>query len=127
MPDNAQILQDLYGAFGRGDIPTVIAGLDEHIAWNAPDVLPHSMSVSGRDEVPAFFQKLASTWEDFKLEVEDMCASGDRVCVIGKAGGKLDGQQTSYGFVHAWTVRDGICVRFDEYVDPDELIAHAAA
>jgi uncharacterized protein len=127
MPDNAQILQDLYGAFGRGDIPAVIAGLDEHIAWNAPDVLPHSTPVNGRDDVPAFFQKLASTWEDFNLEVEDMCASGDRVCVIGQAGGKLDGRQTSYGFVHAWTVRDGVCVRFDEYVDPDELIAHAAA
>jgi hypothetical protein len=22
------------------------------------------------------------------------------------------------GFVHSWTVRDGLCVDFDEYVDP---------
>ena len=127
MPDNAQILQDMYEAFGRGDIPAVIAGLDQNVAWKTPDVLPHSISVKDRDGVPAFFQNLASTWEDFSLEIEDICASGDRVCVIGHAGGKLDGQQTNYGFVHAWTVRDGVCVRFDEYVNPDELIAHAAA
>ena len=127
MHDNAQILQGMYEAFGRGDIPAVIAGLDQNIAWNAPNVLPHSIAVNDRDGVPAFFQNLASTWEDFSLEVEDICASGDRVCVIGHAGGKLDGQQTNYRFVHAWTVRDGVCVRFDEYVDPDELIAHAAA
>jgi hypothetical protein len=24
----------------------------------------------------------------------------------------------TYGFVDAWTIHDGICVRFDEYVDP---------
>jgi hypothetical protein len=127
MPDNAQTIQTLYEAFGRGDIPTVIAGLDQDIAWNAPDVLPHSIAVADRDGVPAFFQNLASTWDGFSLDVEDICASGDRVCVIGHAGGKLDGNQTSYGFVHAWTLRDGVCMRFDEYVDPDELIAHAAA
>jgi len=127
MPDNSQIVQDMYEAFGRGDIPGVIAGLDANIAWNTPRVLPHWTSVTDRDGVPALFQKIASTWEDFGLEIEDVCASGDRVCVIGRAGGKLDGQQTHFGFVHAWTVRDGVCVRFDEYVDPDELIAHVAA
>jgi ketosteroid isomerase-like protein len=100
----------------------VIAVLDEKIAWRAPDVLPHAMAVDGRDDVGKFFQKLASTWDDFDLKVDDMVASGDRVCVIGRAG-TLSGVQASYGFVHAWTVRDGVCVRFDEYVDPSpELI-----
>src|SRR3954449_12721560 len=98
--DNTQLLQSMYEAFGRGDIPAVIAGLDENIAWNTPDVLPHSMPVNGRDDVPAFFQNLASTWEDFSLSVDDVCASGDRVCMIGRAGGKLAGDQTNYGFVH---------------------------
>ena len=115
---NAELLRGTYEAFGRGDIPTVLAALDENIAWRAPDILPHAIPVNGRDDVPAFFQKLASTWEDFDLQVEDICASGDRVCVIGRAGGNLDGVHASYGFVHAWTVRNGICVRFDEYVDP---------
>jgi uncharacterized protein len=82
------------------------------------------MAVNGRDDVGAFFQKLASTWEGFNLEVDDLVASGNRVCAIGRAGGTLDGEQASYGFVHAWTVRDGVCVRFDEYVDPSpELLS----
>ena len=41
MPDNAQVLQDIYAAFGRGDIPALISGLDQDIAWNAPDVLEY--------------------------------------------------------------------------------------
>ena len=122
--DNAELLRSTYEAFGRGDIPAVMAVFDEEIAWNTPDLLPHAMPVNGREGVGKFFQKLASTWEEFSLEIDDLVASGDRVCAIGRAGGTLDGQEASYGFVHAWTVRDGVCVRFDEYVDPSpELIA----
>jgi ketosteroid isomerase-like protein len=122
--DNAELLRGTYEAFGRGDIPAVMAVLDQNIVWNAPAVLPHAMTVNGRDDVGAFFQKLASTWTDFNLELDDLVASGDRVCAIGRAGGNLDGEAVSYGFVHAWTVRDGVCVRFDEYVDPSpELLS----
>ena len=121
--DNAELVRRTYEAFGRGDIPAVIAVIDENIVWNAPGVLPHAMAVDGRDDVGKFFQNLASTWDGFFLEVDDLVASGDRVCAIGRAGGTLDGEQASYGFVHAWTVRDGVLVRFDEYVDPSpELI-----
>ena len=122
--DNAELLRSTYEAFGRGDIPAVIGVLDENIVWNAPAVLPHAMAVDGRDDVGKFFQNLASTWEGFSLEVDDLVASGDRVCAIGRAGGTLDGEQASYGFVHAWTVDAGVLVRFDEYVDPSpELLA----
>jgi ketosteroid isomerase-like protein len=125
--DNAELLRGTYEAFGRGDIPAVMAVLDENIVWNAPRVLPQAMAVSGRDDVGRFFQKLASTWEDFGLEIEDLVASGDRVCAIGRAGGTLNGEQASYGFVHAWTLRDGICTRFDEYVDPSPEVIAASA
>jgi ketosteroid isomerase-like protein len=122
--DNAALLRGTYEAYGRGDIPAVMGVLDENIIWNTPAVLPHAMIVHGRDDVAAFFRKLASTWEDFNLEIDDIVASGDRVCAIGRAGGTLAGEAASYGFVHAWTVRDGVCVRFDEYVDPSrELLA----
>jgi ketosteroid isomerase-like protein len=116
--DNAELLRHAYEAFARGDIPTVMSALDDEIEWNVPAVLPHGMDVRGRDEVGAFFQRLASTWDDFGLQIDDLVASGDRVCAIGRANGTLEGGPTSYGFVHAWTVRDGVCVRFDEYVDP---------
>src|SRR6478609_3821742 len=93
MPTNAELLQNTYEAFGRGDIPAVLAVLDEHIVWNAPDVLPHAIPVAGRDDAAKFFQSLASTWEEFGLEIDDVVASGDRVCMIGRAGGTIDGRQ----------------------------------
>jgi uncharacterized protein len=124
--DNVVLMRGTYEAFGRGDITAVIDVMAPDITWNVPAVLPHATPVNGREEVGAFFEKLAATWEEFDLEIEDFCASSDRVCVIGRAGGKLDGAAASYGFVHAWTIRDGMCIRFDEYVDPShEIIARA--
>src|SRR5204863_1532732 len=81
--DNAELLRGTYEAFGRGDIPAVIGVLDENIVWNAPAVLPHAMTVSGRADVGAFFQKLAATWQDFNVQADHFVASGDRVCVVG--------------------------------------------
>jgi uncharacterized protein len=115
--DNAELLSAMYDAFARGDVPTVMAALDEDVEWHIPAALPHAMDARGRDEVGAFFEKLASTWDEFGLEIDDLVASGDRVCAIGRAKGTLDGDQSGYGFVHAWTVRDGVCVRLEEYVD----------
>jgi ketosteroid isomerase-like protein len=127
--DNRRLVERAYEAFGRGDVAAVMEAFDEQIDWNTPEVLPHAMQVKGRDAVGGFFEKLASEWDPgFGIEIDDICASGDRVCAIGKAAGHLDGTPASYGFVHAWTIRDGLCVRFDEYVDPSaELIRRAAA
>jgi ketosteroid isomerase-like protein len=81
-------------------------------------VLPQGGHIRGKDDVAGFFQNLGSIWEGLNIEVEDFVASGDRVCVIGKGSGAVNGTQTGYGFVHAWTVRDGAAVKFDEYADP---------
>lgn len=122
--ENVELLRGTYEAFARGDIAAVMAAFADDIVWSAPTVLPHGMRARGKEQVGEFFQGLGSTWEDFGLEIDDYVASGERVCVIGRASGGLEGVQTGYGFVHAWTVRHGACVRFDEYVDPDpELMA----
>jgi ketosteroid isomerase-like protein len=115
---NVEMLRGAYEAFGRGDIPAVMSVFADDIEWHVPRVLPQGTDARGKDEVGGFFAKLAQTWEDFGLEIEDYCASGDRVCVIGSAAGKLNGRDARYGFVHAWTVRHGACVKFAEYADP---------
>ena len=119
--DNVELLRGTYEAFGRGDVPTVLGSFADDITWHVPAVLPTGGDAKGKEEVAQFFQRLVETWkEGLALDLRDYVASGDRVCVIGRAEGRLDGTQTGYGFVHCWTVRDGLCVDFDEYVDPDQ-------
>jgi ketosteroid isomerase-like protein len=123
---NAELMRETYEAFGRGDIPAVLAVFDADIDWHVPDAVPHGTTAHGRDEVARFFEKLVSLWEDFRVEVDEIAATGDRGYATGRATGTYDGGPASYRFVHVWTIRDGACIRFDEYVDPSpELLAAA--
>jgi uncharacterized protein len=115
---NLDTVRGAYEAFGRGDVPAVLAILADDVDWAVPPPLPQAGEAHGRDEVGAFFQRLGALWEDLSLELDDFVASGDRVCVIGRGSGKVDGRQTGYGFVHAWTLANGKAVRFDEYAQP---------
>jgi ketosteroid isomerase-like protein len=115
---NLELIQSGYEAFGRGDIQAVLDILSDDVEWNVTEVLPQGAHLRGKEDVGGFFQRLGGIWEGLNIEVDDFCASGDRVCVIGRGSGSVEGKQTGYGFVHAWTVRDGAAVKFDEYADP---------
>ena len=115
---NLELIQSGYEAFGRADIPAILEIFADDIEWNVTEVLPQGGHLRGKGDMPGFFERLGSIWEGLNLEIEDFVASGDRVCVIGKATGTTGGTQTGYGFVHSWVVRDGAAVRFDEYADP---------
>ena len=113
-----ELVRGAYDAFGRGEIEGVFAILAEDVDWTVPEVLPQGGHYAGKQDVAAFFERLGSLWEGLSLDIEDFVASGDRVCVIGRASGGRDGERTGYGWVHVWTVRDGAAVRFAEYADP---------
>lgn len=117
---DVEVIRTTYAAFGRGDIPAVMANFAEDIEWYAPDVLPHGGHARGHDGVGRFFAGLAERWSDFGLEIEDVVDGQTAVLARGRAGGKLGGTLTGYGFAHAFTFRDGKVARFDEYVAPPE-------
>ena len=125
---NVAMIEGAYEAFGRGDIPGILEVLTDDVEWHAPAVLPQGMDTTGKDGVTEFFGKVAGNWDDLQVEIDGIVASDDRVCAIGRAAGELEGTRTGYRFVHAWTIRDGLCARFDEYADPaPEVVAAATA
>src|SRR5439155_21472406 len=69
------LIRATYDAFGRGDIPAVMANFADDIEWNVPDVLPHGMRVRGHDGVGRFFAGLADLWSDFGLEIGEIVGS----------------------------------------------------
>ena len=125
----ADVITDLYAAFGRGDIPAILAALDENVEWRAPDNLPHGGSFRGRDDVGRFFQGIGELWDGLGLDLEDMVSGGERVVALARIGGRLraSGEEAGYASAHVWTVRDGTVVRFDEYVDAPLTLPAAGA
>jgi uncharacterized protein len=125
---NVAVLKGAYERFAAGDIPGVMEALDPGVDWRVPSVVPHGGSFSGHDGVGRFFAGIGEAWDGLAVDVGSVVADADRVVVIGRASGRLrsSGGDVSYGFVHAWTMRDGRAVRFEEYVDPAEELLAAA-
>jgi uncharacterized protein len=131
MSSSAETISDVYGAFGRGDIPELLAMLDENIAWRVPENLPHGGDFAGRDGVGRFFERIGENWEDLQVELDGLTSEGDRVVAMANIHGRLraDGEQHGYRSAHVWTLHDGVPVRFAEYVDAPVSLpaAHAVA
>jgi ketosteroid isomerase-like protein len=123
MADNADVISGAYDSFSKGDIPAVIETLDPEVQWDVTAILPQGGSFSGPDGVGGFFEGLAKAWEEFRVSLDDLIASGDDVVAVGRAEGKLSGGDSAgYGFAHVFTLRGGKIVRFREYADPDEAL-----
>jgi hypothetical protein len=65
---NVQTVNDIYAAFGRGDIPAILGKLADDVCWDhLPDGggaqrhdVPWLRARTGRDEVAGFFEALGA-------------------------------------------------------------------
>jgi uncharacterized protein len=120
MPQSqTDIISELYAAFARGDIPAIVEMVADDIDWRVPENLPHGGDFHGRDGVMRFFHGLGERWDGLELELDTLVSGEDRVLAVASIHGRLraTGEQSGYRSVHVWTVRDGVPVRFAEYVD----------
>ena len=79
---NAKTVQEIYAAFGAGDIPTILSKLAPDVEWEygqgGSDV-PWLQPRHGRDAVAGFFEALGGA--DFTKFVPKEMAEGDGIVV----------------------------------------------
>ena len=123
MGANAKVIEQAYAAFGRGDIPGVLALLDDDVEWSSPRTLPQGGEFHGPNEVVKFFEAIGAAWDPLALEVETVDEVGDLVVGVVRADGvRRGGAPAGYGAVHVFRVRDGRITSLREYVDADAPI-----
>jgi uncharacterized protein len=111
-----EIVQDLYAAFGRGDVPYIAARLAERVEWSfvGAKSLPYTGRFVGPQEATRFFAAVAAV-DDIKVfEPREFIAQGDHVTVLGWEQTKAipSGRVWESPWVHVFTVRDGKVTRF---------------
>src|SRR4051812_11569054 len=104
MGANAEHVERMYAAFGRGDIPAVIAGLAGDVDWSSPATLPQGGTFSGSAGALKFFEGLGAAWSQLDLDLERVGEIGsDLVVGIMRGNGTLrSGNPRSYGAVHVF-------------------------
>ena len=117
---NLNAIQGLYGAFAKGDIPTVIGFLDANIAWTEAEGFPYGGTYSSPNAVlEGVFMRLGAEWEGFSAVPSEFIDGGDTIVVMGRYSGtyKATGKSFQADFAHVWKMRDGKAIRFIQYVD----------
>lgn len=124
---NVQLVRQAYDAFGRGDIPGLLALLDDKIEWLTPGPadLPTAGARRGHAAVAEFFQTLSAVIEMQQFAPKDFIAQGDRVVVVGEdvARVKATGKSLEFQWTHVFTVRNGRIAVFQEFGDVTALVA----
>lgn len=121
--NNVALLQGLYDAFSRGDVPVVLGAMSPDINWHQAEGNPYNPSGSawiGPDAVlNNLFVKLATEWDAFSVHPKRFLGAGDSVIVEARYTGtyKPTGKRMDAQVCHVWDVKDGKITKFQQYMD----------
>jgi uncharacterized protein len=87
--NNTQIVKNMYEAFGRGDIATILGGLADNVEWmeHGPESIPTAGTYRRPGEVADFFKKVADNIEFEPFAIDEYVEQGDIVVVLGSLQG----------------------------------------
>jgi ketosteroid isomerase-like protein len=116
---SVDVVGGMYEAFGRGEIGAILSVVDEDIEWRVPENLPHGGSFHGREGLGEFFRGIGESWDGLTVDVKKVVGGDDEVVVLAQVHGvvRATGENNGYAAAHAWTLRGGTPIRFQEYVD----------
>lgn len=124
---HVRLVQDVYAAFGRGDVATVLGAFDAKIEWREAEGNPYQPSGRawiGPDAVlQNLFMRLGADWDGFTVHPEHFHDAGGTVVVEGRYTGthKATNKTLDAQVCHVWTIQDGKVARFQQFVDTAQL------
>jgi uncharacterized protein len=134
---NRETVQEIYAAFGRGDIATILDALADDVRWDhLPDGggahrhgVPWLAERTGRDDVAGFFEALRAL--DFhEFAPTALLAGGDQVVALidEDVTVRATGERFRDATAHVWTFdSDGRVVAFRHIADSVKHVeAHQA-
>lgn len=120
--NSVQVVQDLYAAFGQGDLPTLLNLLAEDVDWTfngRSEDIPFAGHWRGRQKVMEFFGLVAATCDVLSFGPNEVIECGEHVLALGHetVRVKATGRQFETSWVHLFTVKDGQITRLCEFYD----------
>ena len=124
---NVEIMRGGYEAFGRGDVPSVLALFAPDIEWREAESNPYKPDgkawIGGDAIVQNLFMRLGSDWDGFTVTPKEFHDAGDTVVAECRYGGvhKATGKSIDLQACHVWKLSDGKVTSFQQYVDTARL------
>ena len=102
--ENKRTVQQIFEAFGRGDVPGVLSHVSEDVTWKAPgpEVVSYFGDRRGHAGATEFFVQLGTNVDFEHFEPGAFVAEGDRVVVLGRERGRVG--RTGKTFDNEWAL-----------------------
>ncbi len=125
---NVAIIEQLYQAFAKGDVPGAIGNMDPNIEWNEAESFPYADGnpyIGPQAVVEGVFARIGEEWEYWNLtgiELHEM--SNDKVLATLRyqAKYKKNGEEIDAQTAHFWTLKDGKITHFQQFTDTDQVV-----
>ena len=116
MSNPTEVVQELYAAYRRADLPAILASMTNDVVWESegPAAIAFCGIRHGIKETTGFFEALAADFTNPEITVSDYVASGDTVMTLGryKATARKTGKIFDTPIAHYWKIRDGKVARY---------------
>jgi hypothetical protein len=109
---NVDTIKNLYEAFGRGDVQTIMDNLTDDVDWSADvagSVAPWHGRKEGKAAVPSFFEGIANSTTVLEFTPLAYAATDNEVLtfVRYRVRGNDTGREGEMNIHHYWRLRDG--------------------
>ena len=120
--ENVNVVKGIYEAFGRGDIPAVLAALDPRVEWWEAENFIYADGnpyVGPEAVLEGVFARIGGEWDGFAVSPQEVLDAGETVIGRGYYSGayKRNGASVRAQFAHLFTFRGGKVVKFQQYTD----------
>ena len=124
---NVRQVQEVFARFGRGDVPAILEMLHEDIVieFYGPAAIPYAGHYVGKTRAKGFFETVLSSVDIHEFEPQEFIAQRDKVVVTGhlRLTARSTGGTIESDFVHVITVRDGLWLRFRDFMNTAVAVA----
>src|SRR5262245_50970767 len=122
-----EVVQQAYQAFGRGDIPAMLAMISDQVDWRfvGPRRLPYTGTFRSKAEIARWFASIAEVDDIQAFEPREFIPAGDRLTVLGweRTAARPGGKIFETEWVHVFTVRHGKVVRLRGMYDNEASLS----
>lgn len=121
---NADVVAAIYAAMAEADLDAVLARCSADVTITQADELPWGGRFVGCEGLSEFATKLVGAI-DSKVTADGLFEAGDRVIQRGRTRGtvRANGVAFDVAEVHVWTLREGVGVAAEFYIDTPAMLA----
>ncbi len=120
--EHVELIRRQIEAENRGDWEGSIEGLDSDVEWVVAREHPATRTVRGLEELRAYRDDWREMLGALSFETDEIVNRGDVAVVVGhlKGTGAGSGAEIEVPLAFVMQFRDGLIVKVEEYLDPEE-------